>query len=399
MPKAHVIITAITIQGLSYRQAANQYGVSKSWAHQLHKRLLIEGDAALTPTSRRPHSSPNALPAPLRQRILDLRFELTSQGFDAGAHTIAEHLNREGHQVSLSTIWRILRRAEVVTPQPQKRPRSSYQRFTADQPNSMWQSDFTHWPLANGRDTEIIGWIDDHARFLLHLSAHPRVTGATVTNTFTHSTTEHGKPVSTLTDNGMVYTTRLSTAARGISSGNAFETLLALEGIIQKNGRPYKPTTQGKIERLWQTLKLFLKSQNPPRTIDELQQQLDTFRDYYNHVRPHRALGRRTPHSAYTLIPKAEPSGAPGAIWKVRYDIVNQGKITLRYGNKMLHLGLGRAHERTDVIALIKNDHATVIDAHGTVLGEYKLDPKPRYQHKIKTREPPFPGVHVSTMS
>jgi hypothetical protein len=78
---------------------------------------------------------------------------------------------------------------------------------------------------------------------------------------------------------------------------------------------------------------------------------------------------------------------------------VNEGKNTIRFGNTMLHLGLGRAHERTDVIAPIKNDHAIVIDTHGTVLGEYKLDPKHRYQHKIKTRESPFPGVHVSTMS
>jgi hypothetical protein len=182
----------------------------------------------------------------------------------------------------------------------------------------------------------------------------------------------------------MVYTTRLSTAALGLSSGNAFETLLALEGIIQNDGRPYKPTTQGKIERLWQTLKLFLKSQNPPNTIDELQHQLDTFRHYYNHIRPHRALARRTPHTAYTLIPKAEPSGTPDAIWKVRYDIVTEGKITIRFGNKLLHLGIGRAHERTNVIALIKNNHATVIDTHGTVLGEYQLDPKNRYQHKTK---------------
>lgn len=384
MPKAHVIITAITVQGLSYRQVAAQYAVSKTWAHQLHKRWLAEGEAGLIPTSKRPHTSPKALPEPLRQRVLELRYELASQGFDAGAHTIFEHLHREGHHVSVSTIWRTLRRAEVVTPQPQKRPKSSFQRFTADQPNSMWQSDFTHWALANGRDTEIIGWIDDHSRFLLHLSAHNRVTGKTVTDTFTHATNEHGKPASTLTDNGMVYTTRPSTAARGISSSNAFETLLALEGIIQKNGRPYKPTTQGKIERLWQTLKLFLHSRDQPRTVDELQTQLDTFRAYYNHVRPHRALGRRTPYSAYTLIPKAQPSGEPGAVWKVRYDIVNEGKISLRYGNKMLHLGIGRTHERTDVIALIKNNHATVIDTQGTVLGEYEINPERNYQHKKK---------------
>ena len=61
-----------------------------------------------------------------------------------------------------------------------------------------------------------------------------------------------------------------------------------------------------------------------------------------------------------------------------------KAKNSLRFGSKLLHYGIGRAHERTDVIALIKNDHATVIDTHGTVLGEYKLDPKHRYQHKMK---------------
>ncbi len=77
----------------------------------------------------------------------------------------------------------------------------------------------------------------------------------------------------------------------------------------------------------------------------------------------------RTPHTACSLIPKVEPSGNQGAIWKVRSTTVNEGKNTLRYGNIMLHLGIGRAHARTGVIALVKNDHATVIDTHGTVLG------------------------------
>jgi transposase InsO family protein len=381
MGKNHVIITAITQQGLSYRQAAKQYGVSKSWVHKLHQRFLAEGDDALQPRSRKPHTSPGRTPEPIRQRVLELRLELASAGLDAGAHTLVEHLAREHISLSPSTIWRILKQAEVITAQPQKRPRSSYIRFQADQPNETWQSDFTHWRLASGAETEVIGWIDDHSRFLLHLSAHRRISGKTVTTSFSLAADEYGWPASTLTDNGMVYTTRHAGGGRGEGNKNAFETLLSLEGITQKNGRPYKPTTQGKIERLWQTLKLFLTAQPTAHNIEELQHQLDTFRHYYNHVRPHRALNRNTPAVAYSLIPKATPTGSE-SIWKVRYDKVNEGRITLRYGNKMLHLGVGRQHEREEVIALIKDRDVTIIDTQGTVLGEYVIDPQKNYQAK-----------------
>jgi transposase InsO family protein len=381
MGKNHVIILAITQQGLSYRQVAKQYGVSKSWAHTLHRRFLEEGTEGLTPRSKRPRSSPSQTSPEVTNRIVELRHKLTTTGVDAGAHTITEFLTRENITISPITVWRILKQAEVITAQPQKRPRSSYQRFNADQPNETWQSDFTHWRLASGAEMEIIGWIDDHSRFLLHLSAHRRISGKTVTTSFSQAADEYGWPASTLTDNGMVYTTRHAGGRRGEGNKNAFETLLSLEGITQKNGRPYKPTTQGKIERLWQTLKLFLTAQPEAHGIEELQHQLDAFRHYYNHIRPHRALNRNTPATAYSLIPKATPTGSE-SIWKVRYDKVNEGRITLRYGNKMLHLGVGRQHEREEIIALIKDRDVTIIDTQGTVLGEYEINPEKNYQAK-----------------
>jgi len=88
-----------------------------------------------------------------------------------------------------------------------KRPRRSYRRFEADLPNECWQSDFTYYPLANGTDTEIISWLDDHARYALHCTVHTRITGTTVLDTFTHAITERGIPAYTLTDNGLVFTT------------------------------------------------------------------------------------------------------------------------------------------------------------------------------------------------
>ncbi len=382
MHRNQLLITAIIVQGLSYREAARKYGVSRSWIHELHQRWLAEGDAGLEPRSRAPRTHPNQTPFEIRDRILQLRRHLTADGSDAGADTIGEYLAREGITVSRSTIWRVLQRAGQITPQPQKRPRSSWQRFTATQPNELWQSDFTHWSLTTGHEVEIIGWLDDHSRYLLHLSAHPRVTGRIVTDTFTTTTEAYGAPASTLTDNGMVYTTRLAQGGRQTGL-NAFETLLRLKGITQKNGRPYKPTTQGKIERFWQTLKRYL-AQHPAATLPELQHILDEFQRLYNEHRPHRALGRKTPTFAYTLIPKATPrTPDDSGIWQVRYDIVDtSGSITLRYAGKLRHLGIGRAHARTEIICLIHNQTATVITHTGDVLAEFTIDTEKDYQSK-----------------
>ena len=386
MAKYELLIKAVTVQGLSYADTARRYGVSKALVHKLHHRWLDEGDAAFEPRSRRPASSPNRTPDRVRERILELRDELERAGVDAGADTIAAHLAREHVVVSRVTVWRILTLAGRVPGQPQKRPRSSWRRFAADQPNELWQSDFTHITLTTGDDIEVIGWLDDHSRYLLHLTAHRRVTGRVVTDTFQAAATEHGYPAATLTDNGMVYTTRLARGGRGRGdgTGNGFETLLADLGITQKNGKPFKPTTQGKIERLWQTLKKHTATR-PAATITELQATLDAFRDYYNMIRPHHGIGRRTPETAYRLIPKATPTtpGDPGT-WRVRYDTIDRdGKISLRHSARMLHLGIGRAHARTEIVCLIHNRNATVISTHtAEVLGEYTLDPTHSYQRK-----------------
>lgn len=386
MAKYEVLIKAVTVQHLSYGEVAARYGVSKSLVHKLHHRWLIEGDAAFEPHSRRPKSSPNRFPEPVRERVLALREELTRAGLDAGADTITEHLARERITVSRVTVWRILTAAGRITPQPQKRPRSSWRRFAADRPNELWQSDFTHITLTDHTDVEVIGWLDDHSRYLLHLSAHRRVTGRIVTDTFTAAASNHGYPTATLTDNGMVYTTRLARGGRGRGdgAGNAFETLLADLGITQKNGKPFKPTTQGKIERFWQTLKKHTNA-HPTATISELQSTLDIFRDYYNTIRPHRALTRRTPSFAYHLIPKATPTHPHDpSIWRVRYDTIDRdGKITIRHSGRLLHLGIGRAHTRTEIIALIHNDHAIISTRDtGEILAEFTLDPTRNYQRK-----------------
>ncbi|HEX6026676.1 MAG TPA: IS481 family transposase [Solirubrobacter sp.] len=249
--------------------------------HRLLARYRDGGLDALEPRSRRPKTTPQATPETVRERVIELRVQLTADGLDAGPVTIAWHLEREGLRVlSTSTIRRILHQAGLISAQPRKRPRSSYIRFQADQPNEMWQSDFIHWQLADGTDTEIINWLDDHSRYLLSATAHQPVTGQHVVATFLAAIDKHGPPASTLTDNGRVYTARFG------GGRNAFEYLLRSLGVRQKNGTPGHPQTQGKIERFHQTQQRWLNARARARTLPELQRQLNQFREHYNEHRP-----------------------------------------------------------------------------------------------------------------
>jgi transposase InsO family protein len=350
--------------------------------HSLIRRYDAEGPDGLTPRSRAPHTRPGTTPDATRDRIIELRQELTASGADAGPATIAWHLEREGRPApSTSTIRRILHTAGLVIPAPAKRPRSSYIRFQADLPNECWQADITHWYLASGTRVEILDFLDDHARFLLNIRAAAAFTGPMVVTVMTELISRYGPPMSTLTDNGLVFTTRL---ARHKGARGGFEKLLAAHGITQKNGRPGHPQTQGKIERFHQTLKRFLTARPLPDTLDDLQRLLSEFQSWYNTARPHRSLGRLTPEQAYTALPKATPTGPNRSEWRSRTDKVDRyGKVTIRYAGKLRHLGIGAAHAGTPVLILIHDRDVTVSNANtGEIITEHTIDPARNYQPK-----------------
>ena len=375
MSKARVIVESVVVAGLPKAVVARQYGVSRQWVHQLVARYTAGGWDAIEPRSKRPHSNPRAIDDATVARILALRADLERQGFDAGASTIAAHLVREsGTSPAIATIWNILSRAGVITPQPRKRPRRTYIRFAADLPNECWQADFTHWPLTDGTDVEILSWLDDHSRLAISITAHAPVTGDIVVATFRAATDAHGIPASTLTDNGLVFTTRF------LHGPNGFERELVILGIAQKNGRPNHPQTQGKVERFQQTLKRWLRAQPPADTLTDLQAQLDQFADYYNHQRPHRSLANRTPAEVYAARAKATPTGSDGH-WRIRHDKVTSGRVTLRHGGRLHHIGLGYEHNGVVVRILVHDLHITVIHADtGEIIRDLELDPERDYQ-------------------
>jgi len=331
--KARYLVEAHVLEGRSVGELAAAHGVHRSWIYKLLARYRDGGFEALEPRSRRPRSCKHGTPEGVVEAVVKLRSRLSQEGLI---------------------------------------------RFQAELPNEMWQTDITHWELAGGEHSEILDMIDDHSRLFLASQAFSTVKARDVVDVLHTAAQLHGLPACLLSDNGAVFT---ATPRKGKV---LLQTELERLGIASKNSRPYHPQTCGKVERLHQTLKRYLEKQRPAETLAELQGQLDTFVHYYNDIRPHRALGGRTPLQAYSARVKARPlSGniSAGKHYRVRNDRVDaQGKVSLRYMSKLHHIGLGRAHKGRQVKLLVADQSIRVIALDGELIRELTLDPSRDYQ-------------------
>jgi transposase InsO family protein len=284
--------------------------ISRQTYYKWRRRFELEGLDGLRERSRRPASSAATTAAEIEELIVRARKLLADNGEFNGPASIRDRLLTDGVTAvpSRSTIARILSRRGQVRPQPRKRPRSSYRRFVAARPNEMWQSDWTEWHLADGKPVAIAATLDDHSRLLVGIQAGTGDgSGELVWAVMSAAIGAYGIPMSSLTDNGLCYSTKHRPARGPV----AFEINLLALGCQPIASTPYHPQTCGKIERLWQTLKKWLRAHGPHRTIKILNADLARFAEHYNTHRPHRALGGRTPAAAFAATVKARPAARP----------------------------------------------------------------------------------------
>jgi transposase InsO family protein len=294
-------------------------GISRHTYYKWKRRFERDGLDGLRDRSRRPAVVVNATPAQVEDAVVRARKELADAGEFDGPLTIAGLLAVQGVSPlpSRATIARILVRRGLVRPQPRKRPRSSYRRFQASRPNELWQSDWTGWHLIDRdglwRPVAIAGTLDDHSRLLVGIGAGSGDgTSELVWAVMAAAIGAHGVPMSSLTDNGLCYSTKHH--GRDLRPA-AFETNLAALGCQSIASSPYHPQTCGKIERFWQTLKKWLRARETShgtyRTLAALNRDLTVFAEYYNTRRPHRALAGRTPAAVFAATVKARPADRP----------------------------------------------------------------------------------------
>jgi transposase InsO family protein len=201
--KTRFVVETHLRTGRPVAELAAQYEVDRSWVYRRLARYRREGEAGLDPKSRRPKHSPTRIADLYEDEIVALRKELHDFGADAGAETIHYHLSQRRSDVpSVSTIWRVLKARGFVTPQPHKRPKSSYIRFVADLPNECWQADVTHVEVADGVVFEVLNMIDDHSRVCVGSRAFVSTRSADVVRSLHRAAGHWGYPERFLSDNG-----------------------------------------------------------------------------------------------------------------------------------------------------------------------------------------------------
>jgi transposase InsO family protein len=381
MDMGRYLVEAHLSEGRSVAELAAEHGVHRSWIYKLLARYRQEGEAGLVPRSKAPKHSPGQISDLFEDDIVRIRKQLLDGGFDAGAVTIHSHLSRRwSNPPSVSTIWRVLSARGFVKPQPHKRPRSSYVRFVAELPNEMWQTDVTHVYLGDGRQVEILNFIDDHSRVCIASKVFTITTSRDVVRTFTKAASTWGLPTSVLSDNGAIFT---ASYRNGLA---AMESEMLSLGIEFKHSRPYHPQTCGKVERFHQTVKKFLEKQDQAMSTRQLQGQLNRFVKYYNEVRPHRGINRRTPLEAFEARTRAQPrrAGIDTDGYRVRHDKVDDaGSVTLRYQSRLHHIGVGRRFARQRVTLLVAGRDIRILDETNQFIRRLTLDPTRDYQRHV----------------
>lgn len=282
-----------------------EHAISRKTFYAILSRARSEGQAAaLEPRSRRPRTSPTRISEEVKALALGVRAALESSGLDHGPVSVHDKMLALGMTPvpSIASLARIFREKGVARVEPKKKPRAAWRRFVYPAPNACWQLDATEYVLAGGRKCVIFQLEDDHSRLAVasHVASGETSEGALAV--VDKGIAAHGVPQRLLSDNGVA----LNPSRRGWEG--QLVTHLASFGVEAITGKPGKPTTQGKNERFHQTLFRWLDKQPLAATIEELQQQVDTFDHIYNTERPHQGLpGRITPQQAWDATPLADP--------------------------------------------------------------------------------------------
>ena len=243
----------------------------------------------LTDRSRKPHTTPTRTPEEVELLILAVRAE--NPGW--GAKTIHRVLERRGCQnlPCVKTVNNILHRYGCISPEESQK-RQPYTSFEKERCNVMWQTDFKgEFRMKDNNYCYPLTILDDHSRYSLRIA--PRLSTANVViPVFTEVFQQYGMPDSILSDNG----TQFAGFRKGYTQ---FEKWLIDLDILPIHGRIKHPQTQGKIERFHRTMKHELLNHTEIADIEDAQTKFRLWQDKYNNLRPHEALGMKTPGEVY----------------------------------------------------------------------------------------------------
>ena len=381
---------------LNVTALAEELGISRQSYYVYEHRFADAGLAGLVPRSRAPGSHPNQTPVEVEDQIEHWWHKLRDQGFDHGARSIWAWMRRNGEVTpSARTVHRVLVRRGLAKAEPRKRPRKSFRRFCAGQPNGIWQIDGFETSLVDGTKRVVIRILDDHSRMIMASVVAQSENGRDAWICLEKAIARHDPPAMFLSDNGLAFNGSRKNQAVLV------EHNLRQLGVSVVASSARHPQTCGKAEREHKTFQRWLTAQPPPATAHQLQQLCDVYEALYNHDRPHQSLGdgTRTPQETYEATAKAVPASEPLTQRPriTRVKVTARGEVSV---GSRTRIQIGRGWEGA-VLDVIRDGNAVALFHNQELIDTRIIDPSRRYQPNNHSpgqhRLPPHPQARLSS--
>ena len=294
----------------NFSSLCREFGITRKTGYKWVSRY--KSGLPLTDMSRCPSVTPNRTPPETEKLIVDLRSD--NPGW--GAKTIKKVLENQGNEniPCVKTVNNILNRFGCIS-EEESLKHQPFQRFERSRCNELWQTDFKgEFLTADGKYCYPLDILDDHSRFLIKIKPYLG-TGNVVKSTFEAAFKEYGMPDAVLSDNGAQFA--------GFKHGyTQFEKWLMNLNILPIHGRIKHPQTQGKIERFHRTLKDELLKHNTFLDLNDADKQLQLWREKYNNIRPHEALGMKCPSEVYEASSREYKGIIPAYEYSGQYHVI-----------------------------------------------------------------------------
>lgn len=285
-----------------------RYGIARQTGYELLARFDDDGLAAVTERSHAPRSCPHRTPDAQRAALIALRRQHPTWGAKK-LRAVLQDTAPDCTWPAPSTITTVLKQAGLIVPRrrrPRAVPGALAPALTATVPNALWTLDYKgQFTTGDGHYCYPLTLVDSASRFLLACVAHRRISTAGVQRTLEACFRTYGLPAAILSDNGAPFAS--VAAPRRFS---ALSTWLIQLGIRPLFTAPRHPEQNGRHERMHRTLKA--EATKPPaHSCARQQTRFDAFREEYNRLRPHEALGLTPPVRHYHPSERPYPARVP----------------------------------------------------------------------------------------
>ena len=329
--------------GYTFKDLCMMYGISRKTGYKWVKRYTELGADGLQDRSRQPHNSPLCISYAIREAIIRVRLDRRRKRTPPGPKKIKVLLGRDHPAWELpseTSIYNVLKKEGLVKPQKQRRRVAPAQRpfSPVHDPNDVWSTDFKgQFRTKDGTWCFPLTVMDHKSRFLLDCSGFDGTKFEPTKAAFENLFREYGLPWRIRTDNGVPFA---SIAAGGLSRLSMWWVRL---GIIPERIEPGKPQQNGRHERMHRTLKE-ATAIPPAATVDQQQKMFDTFRNEYNHERPHESLEQKTPASQYRASSRSMPEKLPELAYPGYFKtaLVHHNGVIHHQGHRVYVSGLLR---------------------------------------------------------